>query len=43
MRGGMDAERVDEQIIAILKENTARAKTTDLIQQCGVSRETFYK
>jgi putative transposase len=33
----------EEQIVAILKEHTAGAKTGDLIRRHGISRETFYK
>lgn len=33
----------DEQIVAILQESAAGAKTTELIRRHGISRETFYK
>lgn len=33
----------EEQIVAILKEHTAGAKTGELIRRHGISRETFYK
>jgi putative transposase len=33
----------EQQIIAILQESEAGAKTTDLIRRHGVSRNTFYK
>ncbi len=33
----------EEQIVAILKEHTAGAKTAELIRRHGISRETFYK
>lgn len=33
----------EEQIVAILKEHTAGAKTSELIRRHGISRETFYK
>jgi putative transposase len=33
----------DEQIVAILQEGAAGAKTGELIRRHGISRETFYK
>jgi putative transposase len=33
----------EQQIIAILQESEAGAKTTDLIRRHGISRNTFYK
>jgi putative transposase len=33
----------EEQIVGMLKEHTAGAKTADLIRRHGISRETFYK
>ena len=33
----------EEQIIAILQEGAAGAKTGELIRRHGISRETFYK
>jgi putative transposase len=33
----------EEQIVAILKEHLAGAKTGELIRRHGISRETFYK
>lgn len=32
----------EEQIIAILQESAAGAKTSELIRRHGISRETFY-
>lgn len=32
----------DEQIVAILQESAAGAKTGELIRRHGISRETFY-
>jgi putative transposase len=32
----------DEQIITILQESAAGAKTSELIRRHGISRETFY-
>ena len=32
----------EEQIIAILQESAAGAKTAELIRRHGISRETFY-
>jgi putative transposase len=33
----------DEQIIAIVKEQDAGTKTTDVCQKCGISDATFHK
>jgi putative transposase len=33
----------EQQIIAILQESEAGARTTDLIRRHGISRNTFYK
>lgn len=33
----------DEQIVAIVQEGAAGAKTGELIRRHGISRETFYK
>lgn len=33
----------EEQIVAILQESAAGAKTGELIRRHGISRETFYK
>ena len=33
----------EEQIIAILQEQAAGAKTADVLRRHGISRETFYK
>ena len=33
----------EEQILAILQESAAGAKTGELIRRHGISRETFYK
>ena len=33
----------EEQIISILQESAAGAKTGELIRRYGISRETFYK
>jgi putative transposase len=33
----------EEQIIAVLKEAEAGAKTTDLCRRLGVSEQTFYR
>lgn len=33
----------EEQIISILQESAAGAKTGELIRRHGISRETFYK
>ena len=33
----------EEQIVAILQEQAAGAKTGDVIRRHGISRETFYK
>lgn len=33
----------EEQIVAILQEHTAGAKTADVLRRHGISRETFYK
>ena len=32
-----------EQIVAVLKEHEAGAKTGELIRRLGISRETFYR
>ena len=33
----------EEQIVGILQESAAGAKTSELIRRHGISRETFYK
>ena len=33
----------DDQIVAIVQESAAGAKTVELIRRHGISRETFYK
>ena len=33
----------EQQIVAILQESEAGARTTDLIRRHGISRNTFYK
>lgn len=33
----------EEQIVGILQEGAAGAKTSELIRRHGISRETFYK
>lgn len=33
----------EEQIVGILQEHAAGAKTSELIRRHGISRETFYK
>ncbi len=33
----------EEQIVGILQEHTAGAKTGELVRRHGISRETFYK
>lgn len=33
----------DEQIVAILRESDAGARTGELIRRHGISKETFYK
>ena len=33
----------EQQIVAILQESEAGAKTTDLVRRHGISRNTFYK
>jgi len=40
----MSAKRyTDEQIVAILKESAAGAKTNDLLRKYGVTANTFYR
>jgi putative transposase len=33
----------EEQIVGILQEHAAGAKTSELVRRHGISRETFYK
>ncbi|WP_316165952.1 MULTISPECIES: transposase, partial [unclassified Bradyrhizobium] len=37
-----EADRIQKQIIAVLKEHEAGAKTADLARKHGISEATFY-
>ncbi|MGY3622151.1 response regulator of citrate/malate metabolism [Bradyrhizobium sp. USDA 10063] len=42
LRGLTEADRIQKQIIAILKEHEAGAKTADLARKHGISEATIY-
>lgn len=42
LKGLTEADRIQKQIIAVLKEHEAGAKTADLARKHGISEATFY-
>lgn len=42
LKGLTEADRIEKQIIAVLKEHEAGAKTADLTRKHGVSEATIY-
>lgn len=42
LKGLTKADRIQKQIIAVLKEHEAGAKTADLARKHGISEATFY-